>query len=68
MSAFYTFIVDEYGVGYSPETFYTVEDAENFITTLEDSLEDATISQAHSIRQTILDLEDQLRNYKETAD
>jgi hypothetical protein len=63
-----TFAIDEYGVGYSPETFYTVEDAESFITTLEDSLEDATISQAHSIRQTILDLEDQLRNYKETAD
>jgi hypothetical protein len=68
MPTFYTFAMDEYSVGYSPQTFYTVEDVESFITTLEDSLEDVTISQAHSIRQTILDLEDQLRNYKETAD
>lgn len=68
MPAFYTFAIDEHDTGYNPQTFYNVEDAELFLETLRDSLEDASLSASYSLRQTILDLEDQLRNYKESAD
>lgn len=68
MPAFYTFAIDEYGIGYSPETFYSVEDAELFLSFLKDALEDANYSQAFMVRSAIENLEDQLRNYKETAD
>jgi len=68
MPTFYTFAIDEYGTGYSPQTFYNAEDAILFLEALRDSLEDASPAASYSLRQTILDLEDQLRNYKETAD
>ena len=68
MPAFYTFAIDEYGVGYSPETFYNAEDAELFLSSLKDALEDANYSQAFMLHSAIENLEDQLRNYRETAD
>jgi hypothetical protein len=68
MPTFYTFAVDEHGIGYSPETFYTIEDVVNFLEMLRDSLEDASPSASYSLRQTILDLEDQLLNFQQSAD
>ena len=68
MPTFYTFAIDEHGVGYSPETFYNVEDAALFLETLRDSLEDVSPAASYSLRQTILDLEDQLLNFQQSAD
>ena len=68
MQTFQTFAVDEHGVGYSPQTFYNIDDAVLFLETLRDSLEDASPSASYSLRQTILDLEDQLLNFQGSAD
>ena len=65
MPAFYTFAIDEHGLGYSPQTFYNVEDAELFLDLLKDQLEDANNGQAFMIRSAITSLEDQLLEYKE---
>lgn len=67
MPAFYTFAIDEHGLGYSPQTFYNVEDAEMFLEVLKDQLEDANNSQAFMIRSAITNLEDQLLDYKELS-
>ena len=68
MQTFQTFAIDEHGTGYSPQTFYNVEDAVLFLEMLRDSLEDASPAASYSLRQTILDLEDQLLNFQQSAD
>ena len=67
MQTFQTFAIDEHEIGYSPQTFYNVEDAELFLSLLKDSLEDATISQSYILTETINSLEDQLLEYKELS-
>lgn len=65
MPTFYTFAIDEYGVGYDSMIFETVEDAEMHLERLKDAEEDCTNS---ALSAMIASLEDQLTNYKETRD
>lgn len=65
MPTFYTFAVDEYGVGYDSMLFETVEDAEMHLELLKDQEE---TSANCSLSAMITSLEDQLANYKETRD
>lgn len=65
MPTFYTFAIDEYGVGYDSMLFETVEDAETYLERLKDAEEDRTNC---SLSAMITSLEDQLINYKETTD
>lgn len=65
MPAFYTFAIDEYGVGYDSMIFENVEDAEMYLERLKDAEEDCTNCALSAI---ITSLEDQLTNYKELSD
>lgn len=65
MPTFYTFAIDEYGIGYDSMIFETVEDAEMHLERLKDAEEDCTNS---ALSAMITSLEDQLTNYKETRD
>lgn len=65
MPTFYTFAIDEYGVGYDSMIFETVEDAEMHLERLKDAEEDCTNS---ALSAMITSLEDQLANYKELSD
>lgn len=65
MATFYTFAVDEYGVGYDSMIFENVEDAETYLERLKDAEEDCTNC---ALSAMITSLEDQLANYKETRD
>lgn len=65
MPTFYTFAIDEYGVGYDSMVFETAEDAETYLERLKDAEEDCTNC---SLSAMITSLEDQLTNYKETTD
>jgi len=65
MQTFYTFAVDEYGIGYDAETFHTVEDAESYLEQLKDQAENCTNC---SLSAMIASLEDQLLEYKELTD
>lgn len=65
MHSFYTFAIDEYGVGYDSMIFETVEDAEDYLQRLKDAEEDFTNS---ALSAMIINLEDQLRNYHESSD
>jgi len=65
MPAFHLFAVDEYGIGYDAETFYTVEDAESYLEQLKDQAESCT---NYRLSAMITSLEDQLLEYKERGD
>lgn len=65
MPTFYTFAIDEYGVGFDSMVFETVEDAEMHLELLKDAEEDCT---NYALSAIITSLEDQLTNYKETRD
>jgi len=65
MPTFYTFAVDEYGVGYDSMLFETVDDAEMYLSLLKDQEETFTNS---ALSAMITSLEDQLTNYKEARD
>lgn len=65
MPTFYTFAIDEYGVGYDSAIFETVKDAEMYLELLKDQEETCTNC---SLSAMITSLEDQLTNYKETTD
>ena len=65
MPTFYTFAIDEYGVGYDSMIFETVEDAEDYLQRLKDAEEDRS---SYHLSAMITSLEDQLTNYKETRD
>jgi len=65
MPSFYTFAIDEHGVGYDAETFYAVEDAESYLEVLKDQAESCTNCRLSAM---IASLEDQLLEYKELTD
>ena len=65
MHSFYTFAIDEYGVGFDSMIFETVEDAEMHLERLKDAEEDSTNC---ALSAMIISLEDQLRNYHESSD
>lgn len=65
MPTFYTFAIDEYGVGYDSMIFENVEDAETYLERLKDAEEDCT---NYALSAIITSLEDQLANYKEPSD
>ena len=57
--------VDEHGIAYDAQIFYTVEHAEMFVSWLQDLEDEATVSAAYFLRSAITDLENQLADYKE---
>lgn len=62
MATFYYVVdTDEYGFSYAAETFYDEEEARWAIERLEDSLDDATVSQSYIIHDAIDQLKEQLR-------
>ena len=62
---FSLFAIDEYGLLHTTATFSTVQDVEFALENLHLALDDATVSQAYSIQQSITELENQLADYKE---
>lgn len=62
---FNLFAIDEYGVLHATATFSTVQDVEFALENLHSALENATVSQAYLIQQSITELENQLADYKQ---
>jgi len=67
MPTFYIPYTDEYGFN-CEMAVHSVEDAEDLLASLNNALEDASISRSYILRSMIESLEDQLANYKETPD
>lgn len=65
IQTFYTFAVDEYGVGYDSMVFDDAEHAESYLEGLKDREEDFP---SLMLSAMIASLEDQLLEYKELTD
>ena len=68
MPTFQITAVDEYGIFYTAQTLHSADEVMAEIESLEDALEDASVSRTYAIQSVIESLKDQLTSYQESAD